>query len=447
MSYKDSLIGKVPSSWEIKTVEELVSEGVLEKPMDGNHGSIHPKGDDFLEEGIPFIMASDLKGNYVDINNCNFISKEQAESLRKGFSIEGDILLSHKATIGRTAIVKDLKTDFIMLTPQVTYYRVKNEKKLNNHYLMYYFRSYGFQSLFNSWANSGSTRAYLGITAQRKLPILIPPIEEQEKIVEMINPIEEKLEVNNVIIDKSMEISKLLYKQWFIDFEFPTGEENTFKSNGGKMVNSEQGLIPEGWHFKPLEEVTKAIISKRGKSPEWDEFGEIPVISAKIIKNNRLVNYDDLKYVNKSFYEEWMKEKLNKKDFILTSEGPLGELYYIAEEANLCLGQRVFGIRADDEIIVPSILFFQFMSSVVQSELQSRATGSTVLGIRQSELKKVNILVPPIELQKNLGEILDNLLSKAYYLEKENLQLSKLRELLLSRIISGDIELENYGLG
>ena len=82
------------------TVQELISNGVLEKPLDGNHGGIHPKGSDFIDSGIPFIMASDLINGEVDTKGCKFISFEQASTLRKGFAKAGDVLLSHKATIG-----------------------------------------------------------------------------------------------------------------------------------------------------------------------------------------------------------------------------------------------------------------------------------------------------------------------------------------------------------
>ena len=107
--------------WEETTVGGLVKRGVLERPLDGNHGSIHPKGTDFVASGVPFIMASDLIGGGIDMVNCSFISIEQANSLRKGFARRGDVLLSHKATLGRTALIGEIPGDFVMLTPQVTY--------------------------------------------------------------------------------------------------------------------------------------------------------------------------------------------------------------------------------------------------------------------------------------------------------------------------------------
>ena len=186
------------SDWKTYTVQELIDAGMLDEPLDGNHGSIHPKASDYVSTGVPFVMANNLVNGRVDYANCAYITEAQASTLRKGFAKPGDVLLTHKATIGRTAIVSD-EYDTIILTPQVTYYRVKNG--ISNRYLKYYFDSSTFQQLFSNWAGSGSTRAYLGITAQRKLPIVLPPYEVQLKIANCCGVLDDKIYQNKKIND------------------------------------------------------------------------------------------------------------------------------------------------------------------------------------------------------------------------------------------------------
>ncbi len=188
---KQTEIGPVPESWEVMKVQDLVDRDILDKPIDGNHGEIHPKVSDFVPEGIPFIMASDLKGGVVDIKTCNFLTKDRADRLRKGFSLPGDVLLSHKATIGETAIVPDVE-HYVMLTPQVTYYRVVDRESLSNEYLRCYFDSPAFQKPLKTIAGDGSTRAYIGITKQRDLPVLLPKIEEQRKLANVFSCLDGK---------------------------------------------------------------------------------------------------------------------------------------------------------------------------------------------------------------------------------------------------------------
>lgn len=210
-------IGRIPRSWKLRNVSELVDDGILAKPLDGNHGGIHPKHSDFTESGIPFIMASDLENGKVNIKNCKFISKEQADTLRKGFATTGDILLTHKATLGRTAIVGDIDTPFIILTPQVTYYRVVNRDMLDNRFLMYYFSSDVFQDTLFNHGSSGSTRNYIGITAQLDLPILVPPIEMQHAISAVLSSLDDKIDLLHRQNKTLESLAQTLFRHWFID--------------------------------------------------------------------------------------------------------------------------------------------------------------------------------------------------------------------------------------
>lgn len=231
--WKKTELGKVPTHWKIKSVDELVNEEVIEKPLDGNHGNIHPKSKDFVNSGIPFVMASDINNGKVDLINCKFITKNQADSLQKGFSKEGDVLLTHKASIGRTAIVGKINTPYIMLTPQVTYYRPIGNK-LNKYYLKYYFDSPQFQGILNNHASSGSTRAYIGITAQRQLPILLPSIPEQKAIAEVLSSLDDKVDLLHRQNRTLEALAETLFRQWFVE-----------EANEDWM----EGVIPDEFNF------------------------------------------------------------------------------------------------------------------------------------------------------------------------------------------------------
>ncbi|WHR58353.1 restriction endonuclease subunit S [Acinetobacter haemolyticus] len=201
--------------WELLTIQDLVDREVIEKPMDGNHGEIHPTSKDYVNEGIPFIMATDVINGKVHLQNSKKITKQQADSLRKGFSIAGDILLTHKATIGNIAIVPSLEVEYIMLTPQVTYYRVINSKKLSNQFLKVYFEAPQFQKSLLDLC-TGATRLYIGISEQRKLPIYLPSLEEQTKIANFLSSIDQKIEVVAQQIEHAKQWKKGLLQQMFV---------------------------------------------------------------------------------------------------------------------------------------------------------------------------------------------------------------------------------------
>lgn len=171
-------------------IRDAIEKNYIEKPLDGNHGNKHPKTSDYVESGVPFLMANNLENGCVDLINCNFITKRQANSLDKGFARDNDVLITHKGTIGRTAI---LHTDYeyVMLTPQITYYR-PNCDYLLPEYLKAYFDSENFQSVMKNVASSGSTRAYIGIKEQQKLELIIPPIELQNQFAEFVKQIDKQ---------------------------------------------------------------------------------------------------------------------------------------------------------------------------------------------------------------------------------------------------------------
>lgn len=182
-------IKKNAKSVDYYKVQNCVENKWIDAPFDGNHGEIHPKASDYTAEGVPFIMARDLLNGKVDLQNCKHISLQHAKSLRVGFAKDGDILFTHKGTIGEVSKL-NCDLDFIMLTPQVTSYRIIDKTKINRDYLYYFFKSDFFQNQLKKISSAGATRAYIGITRQRQLDICIPSIDLQNQVVAILRSAE-----------------------------------------------------------------------------------------------------------------------------------------------------------------------------------------------------------------------------------------------------------------
>ena len=136
-----------------------------------------------MPEGVPFIMAQDLKEKQVDFLSCHFITEKQAQTLKKGWAKTGDVLLTHKGTIGRIAIVQPSKYENLLLTPQITYYRCL--KEIDNEYLAAYLGTSFFINQLNQMV-TGTTRASVTITQQEKLELIIPPLDMQKMFVTFV---------------------------------------------------------------------------------------------------------------------------------------------------------------------------------------------------------------------------------------------------------------------
>lgn len=160
----------------------------------------------------------------------------------------------------------------------------------------------------------------------------------------------------------------------------------------------------------PLSDLLELIIDHRGKTPNKQGFDDffpvgVPVLSAKHVKTDVLVDVDSMRYASPEMYKKWMAVEVQEGDIILTSEAPMGEVFYIKDDQKYVLGQRVFGLRPNRELINPKYLAAWLASSEGQRQLIARASGSTVQGIRQSELLKIEVNLPSAEEQARIANI------------------------------------------
>ena len=190
------------------------------------------------------------------------------------------------------------------------------------------------------------------------------------------------------------------------------------------------------WPTRPLGDVLELLIDHRGKTVkklggDFQDSG-VRVVSAKNIKGSR-IDDENLRYVSEEMFRKWMPNPLRKGDVLLTSEAPLGEVAYLSEDLQACLGQRLFALRADDSTLDGRYLFYALSWGPSRDELLSRATGTTVVGIRQAELVRVGITLPPLPEQRAIAEVLGALDDKI----ESNRRVVRTSESLLSALALG----------
>ena len=175
--------------------------------------------------------------------------------------------------------------------------------------------------------------------------------------------------------------------------------------------------MPSNWQSRPLETVMHAIIDYRGKSPRKTSFG-IPLITARVVKDGRIMQPDE--FIAAEDYDRWMSRGLPKAgDVLITTEAPLGEVAQL-DGRKVALAQRLITLRGKADVLDNTFLKFLLQSQSIQDALKARSTGTTVSGIRQSELRKVQLPVPPIEEQRAIAHILGTLDDKIELNRKMN---------------------------
>ena len=160
-----------------------------------------------------------------------------------------------------------------------------------------------------------------------------------------------------------------------------------------------------GFNTVTIEEATERLIDYRGKTPPKTNSG-VRLVTAKVVKGGQ-IHDEPAEYIAADFYDEWMRRGLPQKlDVLLTTEAPLGEVAILRDDVRIALAQRIILLRAKPGLLDPLYLFYALQSDFGQGELKARASGTTVLGIKQSELRKVRVPVFPLPVQQRIAGIL-----------------------------------------
>jgi type I restriction enzyme, S subunit len=181
------------------------------------------------------------------------------------------------------------------------------------------------------------------------------------------------------------------------------------------------------WPVLPLEQCLDALIDYRGKTPEKTEFG-VPLVTAKVIKGGRIEKPTE--FIATRAYESWMRRGIPRAgDVVLTTEAPLGEVAQLGHE-RVALAQRVVALRGKAGLLDNSYLRYLLQTEEMQSQLAARASGTTVLGIKQSELRKVLVQLPPIDVQRSAALLLASLDDRIALLREANATLEAIAQAL-----------------
>lgn len=319
-----------------------------------------------------------------------------------------------------------------IVSPSYRIFRSKDENVLNSEYLMMWFRRPEFDR-YARFKSHGSAHEFFEWEQMTEVELPIPSITKQREIVMEYNTIQNRIALNQQLIQKLEETAQAIYKQWFVEFEFPDENGRPYKSNGGEMVwNEELGKeVPRGWELKTLEEEATII---RGASPRpiedymsKDDSGMpwVKISDATACKTRYLFQtneYISFKGVSKS-------RKVEKGTLILSNSASPGLPRIMMIEACVHDGWLIFGRykKIPKEVLIEFLIYNK-------DEILSSSNGSVFNNLKTEILKDFKILVPQVELidaiRQKLEIINNNLLLRA----KLHDTLIKTLDLLLSKL-------------
>ncbi|SRR6266571_1125104 len=203
-----------------------------------------------------------------------------------------------------------------------------------------------------------------------------------------------------------------------------------------KMFGNEATIL-KSWEWRTIEECTDRIIDYRGKTPPKTSSG-VPLITAKIVKNDEILEPNE--FIAADFYDKWMVRGLPRYgDVLFTSEAPLGNVAQLKLKKKIALAQRIILLRGKEKVVDNAFLVYALLHPIVKREIQSRATGSTVKGIRQARLREVRIPIPPLELQEKFARVSARIESMRQNQIQSTREISELFYSLMNKAFSGEL--------
>lgn len=386
---------------------------------DGTHDS--PKR---TAEGRFLITSKHIKGGKIDLSSAYKISLKDFDMVNQRSKVDQwDILLSMIGTIGEVCIVKE-EPDFAIKNVGL----IKTNDEILSLYLYYYLKTPTAQSDILARLK-GTTQQYLSLGEIRSFPISIPQDDRvMRKITKILSSIDDKIELNNKINRNLEAQAQAIFKSWFIDFE-------PFKN--GKFIDSELGRIPEGWKVKELGKVSKNIREKVVSRTN------IPVLSA--VKEGRLILSEE--YFSKQVYSKSLSK------YILVKEN---DYAYNPARVNIgslgrnticslgCVSPVYIVFEIDSNYLAFFDLYFKMKS--FKNEVKLRASGSVRQTLSYDDFSLIKVIYPPKSVSSKFNKLSAVLSEKIIRNKKESRSLAQLRDTILPKLMSGEIDISNIAV-
>lgn len=373
-------------------------------------------GSSWSDSGYRALSAKNIKtGQIVAEDSIRFVDEELYRKWMKDEVKKGDILITSEAPFGQ--IYYWDSDEKIVLSQRLFDVRLNDE--VCHKYVYYFMTSHRYQKDLEGRA-TGTTVTGLRQPELLKSTMLLPPLSAQRSIASILSSLDRKIELNSKINADLEEMAQAIFKNWFVDFE-------PFKD--GKFVNSELGMIPEGWKVGSPYEYVKVVYGAPYKSAKFNDNGEgLPLIRIR-----------DLKDCKPQFYTPEIlpqTEYVNMGDIVAGMDAEF--VPHIWKGKTGLLNQRVCKLIPQQTSI--SNLFVLYLMKPELEFVQSYKTGTTVSHLGKADIDKFVVVLPPLEVVEDCSKLLDSILQRIKNISAESRNLSLLRDTLLPRLMSGEIE-------
>lgn len=411
---------------------------------------------DFRPYGVPLIRLAGLSPGVNVLDGCDYLDAEMVAQRWQHFRVVvGDVLLSTSASLGRIAIVDEESagaipyTGIIRMRPAMSGLRAA--------FIPYLLESEHFQRQVEAMG-VGSVIRHFGPTHLRQMYVIVPDEKTQDVTVDILGSLDDKIELNQQMNETLEEMARAVFKSWFVDFDPVRAKAEGRQPEGmdaetaalfpNRLVESELGLIPEGWEPTTLGGIT----AKFGGFVQTGPFGSqlhasdyvmngMPVVMPKDIKARRIVT-EGIARIQESDAERLSKHRLLAGDLVYSRRGDVERHAHVSEvEVGWLCGTGCLLVRPGSGC--PSSLFVSLAVDRPESRawVSQRAVGATMQNLNTAILSALPILLPTNDLLAAFSAVAGPMEDLTVQRAQESQTLAALRDLLLPKLISGELRI------
>lgn len=377
--------------------------------------------ENYVKRGTPIVTVEHLGNKWFTSQNLPMVSDEDKMRLAKYCSQEGDVIFSRVGSVDRCSYVSKKYSGWLFSGRCL---RVRPCSGINPEYLYYFLTNEGTKQYIRNIA-VGATMPSINTKLLNEVPIKIPSLADQHHIASILSSLDRRIELNNKINADLEEMAQAIFKNWFVDFE-------PFKD--GKFVDSELGMIPEGWKVGRLTDVIKLMPGGTPKTSEplyWDN-GTIPFFSPKDV--NGVYCFATEKHITETGLNKCSSNLYPKDTIFITCRGTVGKVCLAA--CDMAMNQSNYAIKAIDGY---SQYYVFFLVKSVVERLIKKSNGAVFSAITSKDFDE-EILIPSQKAVEDFTNVIDGFFRRIFTIGTENSRLSLLRDTLLPRLMSGELD-------
>ncbi|MCX6701251.1 MAG: restriction endonuclease subunit S [Methanomicrobiales archaeon] len=427
------------SNWTQYTIKDFMDKGEVDLQTGPFGTQLHAS--DYVDTGTPMINARNIGFGEIRTEKLEYLSEDTVKRLSSHLLHTNDLVFGRKGTVERHVLILPEQDGWFQGTDCL---RIRfKSKSINPRFVSYTFLTdYHKQWMINQ-SSHGATMTSLNQEIISRIPLNLPDIQLQNKIAAILSAYDDLIENNTRRIKIIEEMAQAIYREWFVDFRFPGHE-------GVRMVESELGLVPEGWEKKKISDVANLFRGRSYGSDNLVEAGGLPFLNLKCLVRDGGFRSSGIKRYQGPYKET---QTATEGDIVIAVTDMTQERRIVAHAARIPRMEEPLSVLSMDLVkIVPKEgIYSEYLYGLIRyspfaDEIKQHANGVNVLHLNPDRIGEYEFHIAPKELRQSYSEKIGSYQEMCDILQLKNTNLRRTRDLLLPKLISGEIDVSGLDI-